>query len=109
MSRGSTHHGMSVIHSEDVQFKLAIKNKQSESYLECDILESVELLSENATSPSIQTSCPDCSPSIASLINNQMKELINLKFNDQVKENMYWHVTQLLSNQHFDGPISFTG
>lgn len=107
MSRGSTHHGISVIHCEDLTFKLALKNKQSESYLECNTLENIEFVEENATPPTIQTSCPDCSPPIISFINNQVEELINLKFSEQMKDNMYWHITQLLSNQHFDGPISF--
>lgn len=106
MNKGSTHHGVSVIHFEDVKLRVGIKNKQSESYLECNMVESVEFIKANVTSPSIQTICQDCGSSIIGLINNQIKELINLKFNDHLKENMYWHIAQLISNHHFDGPIS---
>lgn len=106
MSKGFTHHGVSVIHCDDIKFKLAIKNKQSSSYLECNTVKSVDFIEENETAPSIQTSCQDCGHALLALINNQIKELMNSKFKDQTRDNLYWHVTQLVSNQHFSTPTT---
>ena len=107
MNNGAIHHGVSVNHCEDVQYKLSIRNRQVDSYLDCNTIDKIEKI--NDTSSFIQTSCQDCSHSVLELINSQIRELIKLKLNEQIMDNLYWHVTQLLSSQHFSGPVSLKG
>lgn len=106
MNKGVTHHGVSVNHCQDVKYKISINVKQKDSYLACNTVEKVEQLDADISKPLVQTSCQDCGHSLLALIDGQIKELIKLKLNEQIMDNLHWHITQLLSNKHFSGPVS---
>lgn len=106
MTKGLTHSGVSVNHCYDVKFLISMSNKQANSYLECNTVQAIEQLGCNDSDILMHTSCDDCSHSLIELINSQLRDLIKPRLNSQIKDNLYWHLTQLLGNQHFGGPIS---
>lgn len=99
---------MSVNHGDDVRFKVYLTNKNLDSYMECNEVEKIEFISPSELShnPKILTSCSDCSQSLLALINNQLRELFKSNLYGQLIENLHWHLSQLLTNQHFNGPIA---
>lgn len=107
MNKGVTHHGVSVNHCEEYTYKFDLKRKQLDSYTECDIVDAIEQSKSNATMSTVYTTCHDCNKSMLELVNAKIKEMIRRKLDEQLIDNLYWHLSGLLSNQHFNGPISF--
>lgn len=106
LNKGVTYNGVTVNHCDDINYEISIKNRQSSSYMDCNTIENIELLTIDGLTSTLLTTCQDCSHSLIALINSQIRELIKNRFNDQIKDNLYWHATQLLFSQHFNGPIS---
>jgi len=105
-NKGSTHHGVSVNDCEDVQYRVTIKNKYENSYLDCNTIDKIERLNVNDPEPIIHTTCQDCNYPLITMINGQLRELFKLRINEEIADNLYWHLTQLLSNHHFNSPTS---
>lgn len=107
MNKGITHHGVSVNHCDEVKFRVRLSNGHQDSYLDCNSVIEIQRLSDSHNyTPHLQSHCIDCSHPLLALINNQLRELIKLKLDEQIKENLYWDISQLITNQHFNGPIA---
>lgn len=85
---------------------MTINNDQKESYLECNKVKDVELLNPDEAVGSLITSCGDCGSQVIPLVETQIRELIKTKFNDQIKNKLFWDVNQLVYSHHFDSPVS---
>lgn len=106
MNKGVTYHGFSVNQCEDSKFKLSIRHGHLDSYLNCNSVGDVALINLNETADAVKSICPDCGQSLLPLIDAQVKELFKTRLNEQILDNLYWHVTQLVTSQHFTSPIS---
>lgn len=108
-NQGITFHGISVSHRENIVYKVYLDNRQTKNYLECNKIRKIEFSIPNDEEPlDIRSTCKDCKGSTIALINNQLKEILKVKLNDYSKDGLYWHLTHLISSQHFSGPISLS-
>lgn len=105
-NKGTTSHGVSVSHRENVVYKIDINSRQLHTYLDCNKIERIAFLnSGDETPPDIRTTCSDCKGATISLVNSQISELLRLQLNEHIIDGLYWHLSQLVSSQHFSGPI----
>ena len=107
MNRGATYHGFSVNHNENSKFLVSLQLNQLHSYLDCNAITSIVLTSTDMSASTLQTTCQDCDQSITKLVNSQVNELMKLKLKEQILDSLYWHLVQLVTSQHYSGPISF--
>ena len=105
MRKGLTHNGISVNQRENTEFRVVMR--PAKSYSSCNEIESIEMIDSTASVCEIKTICHDCDQSVSAMVNGQIKELIKLRLNEQMIENLRWHLTELLSNQHSTGPLAF--
>lgn len=104
--RSATHFGNTISHVDGIHYKLVINNDQIDSYLECNKVKDVELLNPEEAVGTLITSCSDCGSQVIPLVETQIRELLKTKFNEQIRNKLFWDVNQLVYSHHFDSPIS---
>jgi len=105
--KGLTYHGVTINHKEDVSYLIHINRKQSLSYLDCDSIANISR--KNGDKPNtdrLRTICDGCSLAAISLINNLIGETVKSKLELETIEKLRWHLMQMISSQHYSGPIS---
>lgn len=101
--KGITLYGITVHHREDVKTHITIENKQAMSYKECREIRSIDFNSIDDKKASFTTVCDNCNSDEVYLIEGQLREMVKIKFNNQLIDNLYWHLAPLISSQHFSG------
>lgn len=107
VNKGITHNGVSVSYNQEAKYLVSLKNKKSDFYLDCNVVEKIEKVSDDELDL-LQTSCPDCSHFLLQLINSQLRELIKIKLDEQITDNLRWHLSQIISSQQYNNPIPLT-
>lgn len=91
---------------DGIQYKLNLDNNRMKSYLDCNSVKNVELLNPDESIGTLITSCIDCTPEVMPLVEVQIRELIKTKFNEEIKNKLFWDINQLVYSHHFEHPIS---
>jgi hypothetical protein len=95
-----------VNHRENIVYKVQIDNNQSQNHLDCNRISSIDAYDEDEWSSDIKSACTDCRRSIIPLVNSQIGEMFRTKLNEYITDGLYWHLSSLISSQHFSGPVS---
>lgn len=107
MTKGVTHQGISVNYEDEAKFRVTISRKQNDSYLACNTIEAIEPTSSTRPGDlSLNSWCRDCSQTGLAIVEEQLREILASKLNDHLIDNLYWHLSQLLTNQHFGSPLT---
>lgn len=110
MTKGLTYNGISVNQRENVKFRVHIKSEQLHSYKACNLVERVDLVDDLVdTDLDLKTTCAHCPRQVVTIVNSQLEELIKSTTNQHMLDSLGWHLTDLISNQHFSGPIPLVG
>lgn len=105
MTTGVNHYGVTINTRENVRYMIKVRPEQSDSFLDCNRIESLEMLNETSSENRLRTMCRDCSRQTINLMNNQINEMIRLRFDNEIEENLSSHLMQLISTQYLSGPI----
>ena len=100
------------MYNEQVGFDVTVSLEHEKSYLKCNTITSIDKRSNSSTtideilSKSTYSDCRDCSGSSVRIVERQLADLLSPHIDEQVKDNLHWHLSQIITNQHYS---SLTG
>ena len=75
--------------------------------MDCNSIENIRLISPPEDHHGqLKTMCRDCKQPVISLVDNLIGEMIKSQFDDEIINNLYWHLAQMIGSQRFSEPIS---
>lgn len=93
---------MSVNYHEKEAYRIDIALNQEKSYLQCNTINNIFKVksSNNQQKANLRTSCLECDPSTLQIIDRQIEQLIKSRLQNQIEDNLHWHLSQLVTNHH---------